>query len=130
MTTSSTPRAVAEEFLAALAQRDYDAMARSLHPEVAFRALLPSRLAELDGSAAAIDEIRGWFGDAKEFTMVASGVEDVEDRARFWCKIELRDDDGWAIVEQTGFCDTDGDALTLVNLVCSGWRAIDRPHGA
>jgi hypothetical protein len=46
MAAGSTQRVYAEAFLAALAKRDYGAIASSLHPNVAFRALLPSRVAE------------------------------------------------------------------------------------
>lgn len=129
MTRSEMRRTHAEAFVAALAQRDYGAISRSLHPDIAFRALLPSRVAEHASSAAAVDEIRGWFDEATDFVMLGSSVEDVEDRARIWYRIQLHDNDGWAIVEQSAFCDADGDAITLMNLVCSGWRAIDGPDG-
>jgi hypothetical protein len=129
MAAGSTQRVYAEAFLAALAKRDYGAIASSLHPDVTFRALLPSRVAEHGGSEAAVDEIRGWFKEVTDFAMLGSSVDEVVDRTRIWFRIRLRDDDGWAVVEQTGFCDADGDGITSMNLVCSGWRDIDSPRG-
>ena len=121
---TQTPAAA---FVSALATRDYDAMAATMHRDIAFRALLPSRIAEHANAAAVITEMRGWFDDASEFEMLESSVESFVDRTRISFRIRLRDDDGSAVVEQTAFCAADDAGIALMNLVCSGWRAIDDP---
>lgn len=128
--TVPSAQAPAEAFVAALATRDYDAMAATMHSDIAFRALLPSRIAEHANAAAVINEMRGWFDDASDFKMLDSVVEHFVDRSRIWFRIQLRDDDGWAVVEQTAFCADDDGGMTLMNLVCSGWRATDDPGTA
>ena len=90
--TVPSAQAPAEAFVAALATRDYDAMAATMHSDIAFRALLPSRIAEHANAAAVINEMRGWFERA--------GCESVATTP--WCPTSLsgtRRGDGRSLIE-------------------------------
>jgi hypothetical protein len=111
----------AQEFLDALAVRDFDRIQRSFAADVQFRALTPSGLREALGAESAAEWLRRWFGDADQLEMLDSTIEPVGDRIRIAYRLRVRED-AWSVVEQQAFCTIGGDGVEAIDLVCSGFR--------
>ena len=115
---------IGRTFLESLASRDFDGMARSLAPDVRFRALLPPRDVDVTGPEAALTEFRRWFGDDTErLELVGSTVEEVGARLYLRWRVRLSPTSDAAtsrVVEQHAYA-TVGDGIETLSLLCSGF---------
>ncbi|WP_410872249.1 nuclear transport factor 2 family protein [Nocardia sp. A7] len=130
MTTSTpTPRTttpVADLFLAALIRRDFAAMASYLAPGVTLRGLIPPGPFTEVGPDPAIARFRGWFGGPDDFTVVDSGRERIGDKLAMHWLVRMRPANGSPrLADQRVFLTTDNDAITGIDLLCSGWQPAD-----
>src|SRR3972149_6248760 len=107
-------RAVAEGFVAALAERSFLQVEACFHPRVRFRALVPSGLREGSYASEAAGYLRGWFGDADQFSLLSQDVAEVADRLHLAYRIRLHDADGWQVVEQQAFCDVSDGRIAAI----------------
>lgn len=115
---------VATRFLEALGSRDFEALAATFADDTVLRGLVPGRLREEHGSAAAADRFRFWFGDTAEFALVDSGVEELADIVRIsWRVTGVDPEIGPCVAEQTAYVELGDEGIAWMNLVCSG----DRP---
>jgi TusA-related sulfurtransferase len=113
--------------VAALADADEDALHGMLDEHVRLRALLPRRSVDLAGRAAVVDEMLGWFDDVPSVVAVATTIDTVGDLVRATYRFALR---GLAIehvVEQSAFVAVADGRITLLRLVCSGFRPAFEP---
>jgi hypothetical protein len=120
-TVAST--AVAERFLGALEARDFDGIASCFAPSGRLRALVPTALREDEGSTAVAERFRYWVGEMSEFAISDTAVEEFVDRLHVRYRMRGIDpEDGPVTCEQHAYLTLADDAITAMNLVCSGWR--------
>jgi hypothetical protein len=107
----------------ALAERDFPRLANTLAPDVRMRALLPPGPIELSGADAAAAKFSAWFADAEEFELVRSGSDAVADRVHVFYRLRVKKPgDVRKIVEQHLLCAFDGEGISAIDLVCTGFR--------
>lgn len=118
--------AVAGRFIDALAARDFDALAATFADDVVFRALLPSRILELQGTDALRGTFTRWFGNADRWELTEAVVGEVGGRVHLRWRVRLTDDhigEGIFVVEQQVYADGGADGgLRDVALLCTGYR--------
>lgn len=109
--------------VAALAERDFDRLAGMLAPDVRMRALIPPGPVELSGAEPAAARFASWFGDSDGLELVRSGSDQIGDRLHVFYRLRVkRPGDTWKIIEQHLFCALDEGRITVLDLVCSGFR--------
>ena len=117
---------VAGRFVDALAARDFDLLAGTLADGVHFRALLPSRVLDLDGADAVRSRFARWFGGAERWEVVEAVVGEVGGRIHLGWRVRLTDPDigeGPLLVEQQVYANAGADGrLSDVALLCTGYR--------
>jgi hypothetical protein len=110
-------------FVTALVDGDTPRLAETLAPGVQMRALIPPGPIEVLG----VDEVAGkfaaWFANAEQLELIRSVSEPVADRLHVSYRLRVRRaGDPWNVVEQHLLCVHDGDRITALDLVCSGFR--------
>lgn len=125
-TTSEPPSlAVAGRLIDGLAA-DFDAVVSTLADDVTFRALLPGRVLDLDGSEAVRSTLDVWFGGAKRWDLVEAVVGNVGGRVHLRWRLRLTNPEvgpGTFLVEQQVYADAGpDDRLRDVALLCTGYR--------
>ncbi len=114
--------AVGADFLTALAARDFVGLQACFQPDIRFHALVPSGLREGVNAAEATAWLRKWFGDADEFHMLASSVDQIADRLHITYRFRLRERLDWKLIEQHAYCTVDEGLIGVMNVLCSGFR--------
>lgn len=112
--------------IAALAARDFRRLAATLTANVRMRALLPPGLVEISGAEGAAARFSSWFGDAETFELIHSGSEAIADRLHVSYRLRVtKPGDAPKLVEQHLLCALDGDRISALDLVCTGFRPDD-----
>lgn len=108
----------------AIADKDADALAAALDPEVDFLALTPRRLWEGHTPDEVVDVVLGeWFAQDDHIAGVVAVEEDhVADTARVGYRFDLELPDGPYVAEQQAYYRTDGATITYLRVMCSGFR--------
>jgi hypothetical protein len=120
-TVAST--AVAERFLQALEARDFERIASCFAPQSRLRALVPTAMREDEGSAAVAERFRLWVDELTDFAVADTAVDDFVDRIHVRYRMRGIDpEDGPVTCEQHAYLTVEDDAISAMNLVCSGWR--------
>jgi hypothetical protein len=118
--------AVAGRFIDGLAARDFDAVVAALTDDVAFRALLPSRVLQLDGRDAVRATLDTWFGGTERWELAEAVVGEVGGRLHLRGRLRLTNPHvgpGTFLVEQQVYADAGPDGrLRDVALLCTGYR--------
>ncbi|HYX84565.1 MAG TPA: nuclear transport factor 2 family protein [Gaiellales bacterium] len=115
--------------VAALAERDFDHLADALAPTVRMRALIPPGPIEVSGRDPAAARFVSWFGERDALQVVDSACAAVGDRVHVAYRLRVKDaGKPWRIVEQHLFCTVDGNRISALDLVCSGFRPEHRRH--
>jgi TusA-related sulfurtransferase len=117
-----------ERFVAAIAARDFEAIAGALAPDARFRYLIPSGPSQIAGAATVAAKFLQWFGDADGFTVQGVRVEPLGDRISARYRFRLRDHEGWEVIEQQLYLDVDHGRIAVVDLLCSGFRPTGGPE--
>jgi hypothetical protein len=118
-------QAVVEKLVQAVGSRDGDGLRAVLGEDAHLRALIPPGPVESDGAEEIVERYGSWFGWLASVELMSSSVEHIADRWRFSYRLQVRDDNGQAmVVEQQGFCDVADERVATLDLVCSGFRAI------
>jgi ketosteroid isomerase-like protein len=115
-------------FLTALADRDWERLRECFAPDVRFRALIPSALADPAGREDVVGRFKAWFDDGTDFEMVSSEIRKIVDRLHVSYRIHTREEGIWYWVEQQAYCEVRDGGITLMNLLCSGFRAESSPQ--
>jgi hypothetical protein len=120
-TVASIP--VAERFLQALEQRDFDGIASCFAPEGRLRALVPSALREDEGSVAVAARFRFWLGELSDFAVTDTATDTFVDRIHIRYRMRGIDpEDGAVTCEQQAYLTLEDGTIAAMSLVCSGWR--------
>ena len=114
-------------FLDSLAAQDFPRPASALSADVHLRALLPGEFREWDGADRVTSTFKRWFGNTEEYEFVDATVNVVSARLHLRWRTRLRAErlgDGWFVVEQEAYIDTDADdRICHLSLLCSGYLA-------
>ena len=127
--TESTPSlAIAGQIIDGLAARDFDAVVAAMVDDVHFRALLPSRVMDLNDRAEVRAAFDMWFGGAERWELVEAIVGEVGGRLHLRWRLHVVNPDrgaGTLLVEQQVYADVAADGrLTDVSLMCTGYRPL------
>ena len=115
---------VGERFARAIAGKDAAGLKAMLRPDVDFRAMTPGRFWEsTDVDVIVDDTILGtWFAPDRrilEVLAVETGVLGSLDRVGYRFRVSLPR--GEFIVEQQAYYETDGDTISWLRIMCSGF---------
>lgn len=111
-----------EAFVAALANRDFKHVQACFHPQVRFRALVPSGMKERNEAAAATAQLQVWFSEPARMELLQKGVYLVSDRVHISYRFREHYSDGETeVIEQHAFCDLRDGLIESMDLVCSGF---------
>ena len=112
--------------IAALAARDFPRLAGAMTPDVRMRALIPPGLVEITGAEAAAAKFLSWFGNAEALELIRSGSDTVADRQHIFYRLRVKKSgDVPKLVEQHLLCALEGDRISSLDLVCTGFRSDD-----
>jgi TusA-related sulfurtransferase len=112
----------------AIVERDGSALLAELAPDVRMRFLIPRGPFELHGADAAMAKFVEWFRDADPIRAKDLRVARLSDRISLRYRFELREGDGWYVVEQQLYLVLSAHGrIAGIDLICSGFRAIDDP---
>ena len=117
---------IAASIAATVACRDCGRLAAVLTDTVRLRALLPGGLVESHGRDAVVARFAGWFADFDSVELVSAAGEPVADRLLVHYRLGLRQESTRWICTQTLICKTAGDLLATVDLLCSGFREVNK----
>ena len=112
------------DFVSAIASRDFDRLASTLAPDIAFRALAPGELVDTSGAQETASCFRRWFGDKSAIELRAVHAERLVDRWLVRYRFGLTRNGEPLEVEHAGVFDIDGGRLTQADVVCSGFRPL------
>lgn len=114
-------------FFDSLAAQDFPRLASAFSDDVRLRALLPGEFREWDGADRVVKTFMRWLGETDEFEFVDTAVGVVGARLHLRWRVRLRAErlgDGWFVVEQEAYVDTDADdRIRQLSLLCSGYLA-------
>jgi TusA-related sulfurtransferase len=113
--------------VAALADADQATLSGLLDEHVRLRALLPRRVVDLAGRAAVVDEMLGWFDEVPSVVPMATAVDTAGDLVHAVFRFALRGLPTEHLVEQSAFVAVADGRITLIRLVCSGFRPAFEP---
>jgi hypothetical protein len=113
---------VVDRFLDAVGARDFDGIAACFDDDARMRALVPSRLRDETGPDAIAERYRFWLGGADTVELVDREHDSMvgSERVRYRLRI-LHPQNGEQVMEQEGYATVNGDRITALNLVCSGF---------
>jgi 2-polyprenyl-6-methoxyphenol hydroxylase-like FAD-dependent oxidoreductase len=116
----------ADAFLAALRQRDFEALAALVGSGARMRALLPGGPIELHGSDAVAAAFQRWFGTVTQFEALATTRDEVADRIRMsWrCRIRWDGEEFDRIIEQQAYAKVVDGQIVVMDLLCTGFRPV------
>src|SRR6266487_396047 len=114
---------VAERFLQALGQRDFDGIASCFASDGRLRALVPTALREDEGGGAVAARFGYWFGELGDFAVTETAIDEFVDRVHLRYRVRGVDpDDGAVTCEQHAYLTLEDGTIAAMNLVCSGLR--------
>ena len=123
---ATTGTTIAADFAQAIAAGDRALLSRMLAPRVAFRALTPSRVWEIDSAEDAVDTMLGtWFGGGRRIEGIASLETDmVGDVVRVGYRLTATTPAGPAVVEQQAYMTVVDGTITAIRIVCTGYQPV------
>jgi TusA-related sulfurtransferase len=116
---------VARSLVAAIAARNYKEIFSAFSPDARFRYLIPPGLGEVAGAADVAAKYVEWFGDADNLEVERVFVESLADRVSVAYRFRRHEAEREEVIEQQVFLDVDGQRITAVDLLCSGFRPIE-----
>jgi hypothetical protein len=127
--TDRTDRSLGARFAQAVATQDPAAMKAVLSPSVDFRALTPSRAWEADDAGTVADDIvfGTWFASDRRVTDLVSVETDrlgPVEQVRYRLAVTLPD--GFFVVEQQAYLRGDGEQISWLRILCTGFLPADR----
>lgn len=119
----ATDPAVGERFARSLLAKDWESVARVLGADVDFRGLTPGRQWDAHTRDEVIDGVfKQWFEASDDiYEVLAVASDRVVDRGRVVYRARIRNPDGDFVCEQTAYFDTEGDRITRLRMLCSGF---------
>lgn len=117
---------VPERFLAALTDRDFEALAGILAPDATMRMLLPRGPQEVSGNQAIAACFARWFGGYARIELLGSELVPIAHRSRMGWRFRVTPSaesgaTDSSLIEQTAFFDIGRTAIRAIDLLCSGF---------
>ncbi len=121
-----------ERFARALAAKDESTLGGLLADGIDFQALTPGRWWQGDSAGQVVQEIilGHWFGpgdDIRELCSVHAGQ--VAEREHVAYRLRVGRTGADYLVEQQAYYRTDGDQITWMRVLCSGYLPLPQPGG-
>lgn len=119
----TTETALGERFARSLLSKDWMGVADVLDADLDFKGLTPGRQWEAHTANEVIEGVfKKWFEPSDEIYDVLTIASDrVVDRGRVVYRARIRNPEGDYICEQTAYFDTQGDRITTLRILCSGF---------
>jgi ketosteroid isomerase-like protein len=115
-------------FAEAIAAKDEDGLVALLSPDVDFRALTPRKFWDAGSPEGVLDAVFGnWFEPDDRITEIVEVTtgDPVEDTAHVGYRFAVSNPDGSHTVEQQAYYRTDGDRISYLRIICSGYRPVE-----
>lgn len=117
-------------FARAIAAKDPGALTALLAPDVDFKAVTPRTFWDGETPEEVLDAVFGnWFKEEdriEQLVRVTTG-DPVEDTRQVGYRFAITNSDGQHVVEQQAYYRTDGDRISYLRVVCSGYRPVAAP---
>jgi len=118
---------LAEAFARSLAAKDARTLAGLMHPQIDFQAMTPRKIWDAASPQEIVDDVI--FGNWFEPTDNIEALDHVEcdafaDRERVGYRLRVTNPDGTFLVDQQAYFGTDGERITWLRIMCSGYRPI------
>ena len=110
-----------DRFLAAVAVRDWDALAACFAPHARLRMQSPGPLRDEEGPEAIAGRYDAWFGDLEGFELREHDRAAIGDRVR----VHYAAAGGGKLTDHTGYLAVEDDRIAWLVMSCSGFRPID-----
>jgi TusA-related sulfurtransferase len=120
-------REVGDQFLRALAERDFSTLASCFDENARFRALVPSGLREATGGSGATSYFQLWFGSANRLDLLEGRVEAMADRQHMTWRFRVYREAGTQMIEQQAYTTVRNGRIAEIDLLCSGFRLEQLP---
>jgi hypothetical protein len=119
----ATDPAVGERFARSLLAKDWASVAGVLGADIDFMGLTPGRQWEAHTRDHVIDGVfQKWFESSDDiYEVLVIETDRVVDRGRVVYRARIRNPDGDFVCEQTAYYDTEGDRITRLRILCSGF---------
>lgn len=118
------PVDLGEQFARSVAAQDANALKELLAPKVSFRALTPGKCWESDGADSVVNEVilGTWFPPDRSITRIV-GVDSgsIGDVHHVGYRFQAKLPDGDFIIEQQAYLRADGDRISWLRILCSGF---------
>lgn len=119
-----------ERFARALADKDAAQLKALLRPDVDFRAMTPGKFWEGTDADTLVDEtmLGTWFDPERQITeILAIETDSVGSLDRVGYRFKVRRPDGEFIVEQQAYLETQGDKISWLRIMCTGFQPVPSP---
>ena len=117
-----------KRFAEAIAAKDAEAITSLLASDIDFRALTPRKFWEAATPGEVLEVLfDNWFEEQDHIDAlvdVATGTP-VEDTQQVGYRFAITNPDGPHTVEQQAYYRTDGDRISYLRVVCSGYRPVE-----
>ena len=122
--TVSQANSLGAEFARALAAKDFDRVARLLHPEIDFRAMTPRKVWEAaDPEEVVAGVLREWFEDSDEIRSLEHlETDSFADRERVGYRFAVSNPEGSFLVEQQAYISPRDGRIGWMRVLCAGYR--------
>ena len=118
---------VGEQFARALADKDAVGLKRLLRSDVDFRAMTPRKFWEATDVDVIVDEtmLGTWFEPERRITeILAVETDSVGALDRVGYRFKVTRPDGEFIIEQQAYFETDGEEISWLRIMCSGFQPL------
>ena len=115
---------VGERFARALAEKDAVGLKALLRSDVDFRAMTPGKFWEASDVDVIVDQtmLGTWFDPERRITEVlAVETDSVGSLDRVGYRFKVERPDGQFVIEQQAYFETDGDKISWMRIMCSGF---------
>jgi hypothetical protein len=115
---------IGERFARCLADKDAIGLKALLRPDLDFRALTPGRAWEGNDAQVLVDEtiLGTWFDDDREIVeLLAVDTDQVGHLERVGYRFRIEQPDGEYVLEQQAYLEAEGDTITWLRIMCTGF---------
>jgi hypothetical protein len=116
-----------------LAAKDAAALKAILRPDIDFRAMTPGKFWEATDVDGIVDEtfLGTWFGsDRRIAEILAVETDEVGSLARVGYRFKVERPDGEFVIEQQAYFETDGETISWLRIMCTGFLPLDLSSGS
>lgn len=113
-----------ERFARALANKDAAALKALLRPDVDFKAMTPGKFWEAHDADMVVDDtiLGTWFDPERRITeTIAVDTDTLGSMERVGYRFQVRRPDGEFTIEQQAYYETDGDRISWLRIMCTGF---------